>query len=227
MEKQNFIFAYNPKVACTNWKCILRYLNGSEDYLDPSKAHDREQSGLTFLCDIESLEYLLKNDNVPKYAFVRNPYDRILSAYLNKVEPYTNGQRNSDQDNTYFYTVFLEIDKYRSEKLQGKPCVDFYCFLHWLAHVDDFHTSNEHWKPQADLLNIDKINFDFIGKFENITHDAPALLKKMNCDIDFPSQKDVKFAPTKASEKKAKYYSEEEEKLVNKIFLKDFLAFSY
>lgn len=227
MEKQNFIFAYNPKVACTNWKCILRYLNGSKDYLDPAKAHDKEGSGLTFLCDIASAEYLIKDTSIPKYAFVRNPYDRVLSAYLNKIEPYTNGQRTSDQDNTYFYKVFVEIDAYRSEHLPSKSCVDFYCFLHWLDNVDDFHTNNEHWKPQSELLNIDKVNFDFIGKLENITHDAPTLLEKINCGIEFPSQKDVKFAPTKASEKKAKYYSNEEKKLANKIFSKDFKAFSY
>ncbi|MFT4851511.1 MAG: hypothetical protein ACI83B_004077 [Sediminicola sp.] len=47
MEKQSFIFVYNPKVACTNWKCILRYINGhKEDYLSARIAHNKELSGL-------------------------------------------------------------------------------------------------------------------------------------------------------------------------------------
>lgn len=227
MEKQNFIFAYNPKVACTNWKCILRYLNGSEDYLNPSKAHDREKSGLVFLSDLQDPEKLIEDNSIPKYAFVRNPFDRVLSAYLNKVEPYATDNRNSEEDNTYFYKVFLEIEQYRKEKLREKTKTDFYCFLHWLDNVDDFHTNNEHWSPQFDLLKFGEVSYSFVGKLENLTNDGPTLLKKIKCDIEFPSQKDVKFAPTKASDKKAKYYSKQEKELVKKIFSKDFLAFSY
>lgn len=227
MEKQNFIFAYNPKVACTNWKSIMRYLNDSDDYFNSALAHDREKSGLKFLSDFENPEIYLKNSNIPKYAFVRNPYSRVLSAYLNKIEPYVTAKRSKDEDNTYFYKVYNEIDAYRVNNLPQQKAVNFYCFLSWLSNVNDFHTANEHWRPQVELLRVESIDYDYIGKLENINLDAPILLKKMGCDISFPSQKDVKFAPTNAKEKLNKYYTAVEISLVDKIYRDDFFRFSY
>ncbi|MFT4851069.1 MAG: hypothetical protein ACI83B_003633 [Sediminicola sp.] len=227
MEKQNFIFAYNPKVACTNWKSIMRYLNGGDDYLSAALAHDRTRSGLTFLSEIgEPLKYL-QDPKVPKYAFVRNPYSRVLSAYLNKIEPYVLGSRGAGDDNTYFYKVFCEIDNYRLENLIEIQKVNFYCFLSWLANVENFHTANEHWRPQVELLRVKDVDFDFVGKLENIIQDAPELLNKMGCDITFPSQKDVRFAPTKANEKLDNYYKKQERQLVEMIYQEDFVFFSY
>ena len=32
--ERGFVFAYVPKVACTNWKSLLRYMAGHDDWLD-------------------------------------------------------------------------------------------------------------------------------------------------------------------------------------------------
>ncbi len=81
-----FIFAYVPKVACTNWKSLLRYMAGQADWLDSKLVHDKAGGGLHYL-DLNGGDVdLLSDPGIPKYTMVRDPYSRVLSAYLNKVE---------------------------------------------------------------------------------------------------------------------------------------------
>jgi hypothetical protein len=227
MRNKGFIFVYNPKVACTNWKCILRYLNGAEDYLRPAVAHNRQESGLQFLSDDISAKSIVHDVNIPKYAFVRSPFSRILSAYLNKIEPYTEGRRDENDDNPYFHSVFCEIDKHRMDFLPEESSVNFYCFLHWLSNVDNFHTQNEHWLPQVELLRIPEVKYEFIGKLEALNKDAPKLLGLIECDIDFPSQQKVGFAPTNATDKLMQYYSSREIDVAKELYSIDFEVLGY
>jgi hypothetical protein len=101
-KKANVIFGYVPKVACTNWKCILRYLDGHADYLDAQIAHDRKRSGLAYLSELPNGLDMLHDDSIPKLTCVRNPYTRVLSAYLNKVKPFALEGATAERD-AYFF----------------------------------------------------------------------------------------------------------------------------
>tara|TARA_B110000046_G_C13019699_1_gene410441 strand:- start:167 stop:3526 length:3360 start_codon:yes stop_codon:yes gene_type:complete len=228
MEKQSFIFVYNPKVACTNWKCILRYINGhKEDYLNSSIAHNQELSGLCFISELSNPSDILSSSGVKKYSFVRSPYTRVLSAYLNKIEPYIEETRSANDDNSYFYRVYCNVENYRIKNFPAEKQVNFFCFLHWIQNVEDTYTLNEHWLSQTALLRLDKVSYDFIGRFETLEQDAKMLLTKIECDVEFPSQSKIQFAPTNANEKIKKYYSEREVELVNNIYAHDFDALGY
>src|SRR5918911_536886 len=80
LKDRAFVFAYVPKVACTNWKSIMRYVNGAQDYLDAQKAHDRKAAGLVYLNTLppHESESLLRSPDVARYTFIRNPYTRTL-----------------------------------------------------------------------------------------------------------------------------------------------------
>ncbi|WOT06967.1 sulfotransferase family 2 domain-containing protein [Shewanella youngdeokensis] len=202
--------------------------NGAEDYLKPALAHNRIDSGLSFVTEQTHPIELIGDKTIPKYAFVRNPYSRVLSAYLNKIEPYAEGVRGENDDNNYFYRVYTEVDAYHCNNLPLVSKVNFYCFLLWLTNVNNVHTRNEHWRSQVELLQTGSVDYTFIGKLENLDDDdAPTLLNYIGCDIDFPSQKKVSFAPTNATSKLEKYYTEQELKLVNALFLSDFEFFEY
>lgn len=229
MEEQGFIFAYVPKVACTNWKSLLRYMAGEPDWLDNRRAHEKQGAGLRYLDLAGPDAALLSDPGIRKYTMVRDPYSRVLSAYLNKVEsrlPLAAPAEGED----YFTTVTRAIDTYRKQVLgaEAYPEVNFEVFLRWLANTADVRDgsghmrADEHWALQTVLLRQPEVRFDMIGRFENITEDAKSLLQAMGCDQPFPSQQDVKFAPTRAQEKLDAYYTPDLRKLVEQIYRDDF-----
>lgn len=228
MEQQGFIFAYVPKVACTNWKSLLRYMAGYEDWLDNRRAHDKVNGGLRYLDltgpDIE----LLNAPEIRKYSMVRNPYSRTLSAYLNKVENRLPPEPETEGED-HFRKVVREIDNFRTSRLDtaAYPEITFEVFLLWLRDSGSWFTNDEHWASQTVLLRQPGPSFDILGRFENMDMDSRKILHAMGCDQSFPSQKDVKFPPTGASDKVAAYYTPRCRSLVQSLFAVDFERFGY
>lgn len=226
--ERGFIFAYVPKVACTNWKSLLRYMAGHEDWLDNKLAHDKVNGGLRYL-DLDGKDSdILHDRTIRKYAMVRDPYSRVLSAYLNKVEdlmpprPMTAGE-------DHFSKVVRDIDAFRRKHLDQDryPDITFEVFLLWLRDSGSWFTKDEHWAPQVTLLRQPEIKFDFIGRLENLAEDAPKILEDMGCDRGFPSQKDVNFAPTEATDKMLYYYTDEICAIVADLYAADFDVLDY
>ncbi|SDY83781.1 sulfotransferase family 2 domain-containing protein [Citreimonas salinaria] len=224
---RGFVFAYVPKVACTNWKALMRYMAGHEDWLDNRLAHDRARGGLRYLDPDGADAALLRRDDIPKYAMVRDPYGRTLSAYLNKVEKrLPPGPPETGEDP--FRAVVRNIEAFRAARLSDThPSIDFEVFLHWLRDSKSPFTGDEHWTPQSVLLRQPDMHFDMIGRFEDLERDAPRLLRAMGCDRGFPTQRDVNFAPSGAQSKLARYYTPAARALVEELFAADFDTFGY
>jgi hypothetical protein len=226
--ERGFIFAYVPKVACTNWKALLRYIAGHENWLDNKLAHDKVNGGLRYL-DLDGKDSsILQDRTIRKYAMVRDPYSRVLSAYLNKVED-LRPPRQMAASEDHFSKVVWDIDSFRREHLDQDryPEITFEVFLLWLRDSGSWFTKDEHWVPQATLLRQPDVHFDILGRFENLTEDAPRILRAMGCDQGFPSQKDVKFAPTKAQEKMQHHYTGPCLDIAKELYRDDLNRFGY
>lgn len=233
-EAQGFVFAYVPKVACTNWKSVFRHLAGHADYLDSRLAHNRAEGGLRYL-DLDGPDAAILDDPaVRKFAMVRNPASRILSAYLNKVESRLGRPPGAGGD-PYFDSVLTAINQYRTQVLGDAafPEVTFDVFLHWLENATGVRDgmahlrADEHWQTQSVLLRWPSVRFDMIGRFENMAADADALLRQMGCRIPFPTQQDVRFRPTEADRKLNLYLNPENTRIINRLFAADFAQFGY
>lgn len=226
--QRRFLFAFIPKVACTNWKCVLRYLHGQPDYMDAQLAHADENNGLPYLRDAEDIWEVLRDPDCRKFTCVRNPYSRVLSAYLNKIEPFTFG--NDDIIlNQYFHTIFNSIDEFRKSYFPEKQKVDFESFVAWMemSNIYNSYVTNLHWLPQTLIIGAGQVEYDIVAKFENIVDDAKLLLEAMECDISLPSQLEVMFPPTYATEKMATYYTPAIIERVIRIYRADFECFGY
>ncbi len=227
-EERGFIFAYVPKVACTNWKSIMRYLAGHKDYLDNRLAHDKAAGGLRYL-DLTGPDLALLSDRgIRKYSFVRNPYSRILSAYLNKIEDNLPlGSPNSAE--SHWAKVAGKVDEFRLATLDNSqfPEVTFEVFLLWLRDGKNYLREDEHWQQQSVLLRWPQVKFDFIGRFEYLQEDSKYILAQMGCDVPFPSQKDVSFTPTDADRKLSNVLSDNTRQMITALFNADFKAFDY
>jgi len=84
-----YIFVENPKVACSTIKKTLQglELNDSEYSRDESQGlHMRDFSPLLSLRQLSDFEVYFERDDFVVFCFVRNPYARLLSGYLDKIQ---------------------------------------------------------------------------------------------------------------------------------------------
>jgi hypothetical protein len=90
-------------------------------------------------------------------AFVRNPYDRLLSVWRNKIappEPNENTRALYDRHPGLYATM------------------PFNAFIDWLSENYPKGHINKHWAPQSDFLSDgSRLVADFIGRVENLEDD--------------------------------------------------------
>lgn len=204
-EKHKIIFIHNPK---TGGSSISFLLNGQGDNLFlgwhcPWKEHER----------ILSKKII---ENYKKIIFIRNPWDRLVSAF----KWYKNGGIKSKRD--------LLIQKNIPDS-----------FTEFIKNIEkftvcDIPTENPpyykipHFLPQSFMMG--NAHYDFIGKFENFENDVFEIFKKV-LKINFKKipninknyKKDYKIYYNKYTYDKIKnIFSEDIEKfeynLKNKIF---------
>lgn len=134
-----------------------------------------------------------------RFAVVRNPYTRTLSAYLDKIE------RRAKRKN-------------RESSFRG--------FLQGLAQQSLY--DNAHWAPQSSLLLLPPDHFDFFGKVESLERDLAFIKDRISGENNHSSPpKHFKANATGASKKLSQYYDEGCIEIVRSLFRDDFELFSY
>jgi hypothetical protein len=142
-----------------------------------------------------------------KFVFVRNPFTRVLSAYLDKVV----------RQNSIRYRRWA----LKNGQPQSPSFADFCRYLDGGGLYEDAH-----WAPQVDCLLIPFADFNFVGRFETVDAD----LKQVVTHI-FGDENPVLHLSgpprTHAGDKLGKYYSEEESGTIARLYAKDFAMFGY
>src|SRR5689334_5033842 len=83
--QHRYVTVATPKVGCTTIKRTLHALEGLPP-ADPWWAvHDAGASMRLSAFSERDTETLLTSPDVLRFAFVRNPYDRMLSAWKSKI----------------------------------------------------------------------------------------------------------------------------------------------
>ena len=200
----------NPKVACTTIKRVLQLIevDGDESKLSPN-VHDRKLSPLTNLEKINvNQDVIFHGDEFFRFSFVRNPFTRILSAYLDKIAP----PKRSD------------IREKININFDG---VSFKEFLNKLKEGNNIKI-DIHWVPQHFLLQPRRAHYHFIGRFEYFQTDFQKVIKRISPLVD---QKilDLKldYHGRGADQLSEQYIGKEERDLILKMYEKDFLSFGY
>ncbi|KAJ8369678.1 hypothetical protein SKAU_G00097060 [Synaphobranchus kaupii] len=86
-DQHRLLYCYVPKVACTNWKRVLMVLTGDGRYHDPLQipANEAHVAGrLRSLSEFSTAEINRRLRTYLKFVFVREPFERLVSAYRNK-----------------------------------------------------------------------------------------------------------------------------------------------
>lgn len=216
------------QVACTNWKRVFMILSGKSNAtnvleIPANVAHGKDVFERLTHFSMPEVNYMLKT--YTKFLFVRHPFERLLSAYRNKLEQHYLSSK-------YFQARFGRyiIKRYRKNPtnrslIQG----DDVLFQEFAAYLVDENNVvfNEHWKPMHDLCYPCIIHYDIIGKYETLSEDTRYILSHVGeSDISFPySEKQ-----SSTSLNLHKYYqnltNETIEKLYS-IYKADFQLFGY
>ena len=229
-QKQSSVFAYIPNVACTNWKSVMRRLAGQPNWLKARVAHDPEASGLTLLsADDPLLGDLLAQEETLLLTMVRNPFTRVLSAYLDKIARRIDAQKTAERrPDRVFDDMVASIDAYRREMGSAAPeQISFEVFLRWVEAGQSPDCANEHWAPQSTLIGRWTDRFHGIGRFEAMDRDAPLILQSMGAAFPFPTQTDVRFPATDAADRIEQFFTDDAVERVRRIYAADFAAFGY
>ncbi|KAF2879410.1 hypothetical protein ILUMI_26759 [Ignelater luminosus] len=227
--KHRLLYCYVPKVACTNWKRVLMVLTERSNVTNLMEipayiAH--ANTSLSRLSEYNENDAKYYLNNYISFVMVRQPFERLLSAYRNKLE----GNLPSAK---YFQARIGRyiIKNYRPNAtetdLRNGDNVSFQEFVQYLvAEGIKNDTANEHWKPIHQLCYPCSLNYTFIGKYEKFEEDASIILDMVNAPyVIFPHSKS-----SQTSEKLRQYLRQlslsDIEKLY-RIYEIDFRLFDY
>lgn len=210
--KYKYIYFETPKVGCSTIKKTLQKLEVEDISKLPEDVHAKHISPLLSPLDLEdSFDHYLNNKEYFKFAFVRNPYTRVLSGYLDKI-------------------VTNQVAKKKILPSFGLKPTDELSFLEFLQILKNqsFDEMNPHWRPQHILLGAENINLDFIGKQETFDNDLKKILAIIHNENPDENQiiNEIPHA-VGANSKLEKYLTPITAKLIDDIYEKDFLLYGY
>jgi hypothetical protein len=134
-----------------------------------SLPHDPFKNGLTYLYDYHPNEAFnmmtSKHENWTRAIFVREPLERLLSAYLDK------GKRKGGQ----------YVAKHCYHKQQPLSFPEF------LNIIRSKHCRHDpHWMPQTERLDAPFWStINFVGKFDSLQEDTKELLENLDAWDDY------------------------------------------
>jgi len=125
-----------------------------------------------------------------KFSFVREPQDRFISSWKDKVL------------NQNYYNLDLKL--YEDLKELSN-------FISWVEDIkiNNINKLDEHLKPQHDLIDLN--NIDFLGRFETFDEDFHKLALILNMPVERvhfknTTKKDIIIVDNKSSERIKELY---------------------
>ncbi|MDP2520897.1 sulfotransferase family protein [Shimia thalassica] len=213
--ERRLAYIETPKVACTSIKKFLmdQCVEGGFFLQNKNLVHDRSVSPLGQLSKMAGDDAMaVWGNGYRRFSFVRNPFSRLLSGYLDKL-------------------VNNEFERKRHLPMMGfKPgstptLLEFLERLHAKPDVE----RDIHFATQSSLLMVEVVKYDFIGRFEGFKRDFLKVQQDF-FDIESSHQSYESFGKHHASNANSKiehYFGEREAELVREIYQRDFTLFGY
>lgn len=210
--KHRFIYVINPKVACSSILWTLRRLENRDADSVPGKVgviHDRSDSPLACPSDLKASVELLEDDGYFRFTFVRNPFDRLLSCYLNKIVRPTVQRglahraagRKSESDDLMPIDEFVEVIAKQS-----------------IVEMDP------HWRPQWAQTLQGVARFDAIGRFEDFDRELSRIGESISPEFARYVYREERQA---TGPKPYHLLTDETADRIREIYRDDFHAFDY
>lgn len=226
-EKHQLFYVASSKNACSKVKLLLSsIIHGQQS--PTNNPHDKSTSGLKGIKDLSlnQAEEALFSDAYTRFTVARNPYDRAISCYQNRIANL--GLENYD-DQAYAEKKFkknremilawkrLNIESSDHETISFDDFIKFIC-------SQRYGEMDRHWARQVDQIHPNEINYDYVLRFENLNEEISAMLKER----DIWSAKNwINHKINVSKKSKAKLFNEHLKSIYFNKFKADFEGFGY
>lgn len=174
-----FIYCPIAKVACTSFKLWMLEVAGDTPPAPFNEQVEVQRYSLRRLGHRAACR-LLADDEYFRFAFVRNPWSRVVSAYLNKFQSV----------NVVSQPVLQKLRPKAGEDLGAD--VSFREFVEYLGASNPIHF-DEHWRPQH--LFVKDVSLDFLGRFEHLARDFAWVQERLGIATPLPHNNVTSYAP--------------------------------
>ena len=189
------LFCFLPKVGCTNLKLLFFASQGFIPYSELDKPrdsihqeklmalvhrHNLEGNKLGLYEDLSSLDYF-------KYVMVRNPLERLSSAYRSKIERYnlTGGLKDTPHYNWARREIFkhvypIQYRQWAKEGMRRPVTISFSDFIsYWLKPTLIEFKYDDHFMLFLHICQPCRTRYDFYGNFRHFARDAQVFIDKI------------------------------------------------
>jgi len=217
------IYCYIPKVGCSNWRRVMHVLAGKYKRVEDIKI--LKYFDFKFLSDYKPKEIDYRLKNYFKFMFVRHPLNRLFSAWDDKFR--------NDMPSMHKVFGILILKKYRKNQPAYPRGNDVTLVEYFKYLVDTPNTKlNEHWVPSFELCQPCHVDYNYVGKFEDMENEAATLLKLLGLseNVTYPTPHPFVIARQMSDDAKIKEWHKVSPKLFQEVLKKyalDFSLFGY
>lgn len=204
------------KVASTNFGKIFAIIAGLYNGTNPeqipsSQIHSKYNSLHRHLDSLPLQDVLHRMKHYFKFMFVREPFERVLSAFRNKF--------SDPPSSSFTYLSRKLVRVYRANStVQGG--VTFEEFLRYLVDPSQRIPTNPHWQPFYQLCRPCEVQYDFIAKLTTFNEDTRHILKVNGLTelVNFTKAEDTSHSLHKTDQHLKEYYSPIPKSLLQKLY---------
>ena len=182
--KHHLMFCYIPKVGCTFFKRLMMVLNGKfPTAIDPYSI----SANSIHLLPMDYLPEAPKQRNeilqgYHKMLFVRDPYVRLFSGYLDKM---FTARPSTFKLSSYIIKAFRPNSTPAERKCPTD--VKFEELIRYVLHSNSHNQhSNYHFQPMHTLCNVCGLDYDVVGKLETFSNDVYFAMDAINQTTRLP-----------------------------------------
>ena len=168
-DKYKVLYCFIPKVACSQWNRIFLALDNRTNV---KNVHF--PGYFKFLSQYSEEGIKLRLRAYYKFLFVRDPFERLLSAYENKfVEKRWPARLVRHYSNKI-------VDNFKRADPNSDHNLTFTKFIYYVAGVG--FNKNRHWETYDKLCHLCDIHYDFIAHFDHMPEEAAYVLRQTGMD---------------------------------------------